>query len=438
MIVKIMNKVLIYSKSNKWFLCILASLIIYTLFFVITSDAPIGVFAPSQEAALYYSIYHNIAQGKLPFINFFIEYPPLSTFFVASPALISRALNPVTFAKWYIALIGAFIGIYLAIYYVSLQKLRFTKKKIIPYLLITYLSIILLAAITFARYDIFPGILTSLSVLAYIFYLKHEQKKFLFIASLLLGLGFSIKLYPAVVLPVFLIIELSKKRYKHIFYILLFFSIPALISLFFVIKGYTNFEKFLSYQGKRDVQLESLYAGVLLGLEKVGLLKNTIAFQNGSLEINTPLAKSIAKVAQPFIVLSCSLVYSLLFFNYKKVKEMSYEKLSEIVVLSAVLVISFFIIFNNVFSPQYLIWVVTFVPLFITISPAKGQRGLQRLSIFYISTIILTFLIFPLTYGKLIDKVWYTVILLILRNTAFLIALYLTTKLFLQKLYTKG
>jgi hypothetical protein len=408
-----------YFYSNYKFLSLLILTGLVTYFFTrfVGQRSDWNLFAPSNEGGLYHGIYENISKGKLVFKDFFIEYPPLSTYFITFPMFLVDGIDRLLFMKLYIVLTGVWLIFYFIFTKNLLEKLSVSKRNVLITLSFTFILFIILSHVTFARYDLFPGILTAIACLSYAYYLKNERNIYLIWASILLALAFSVKIYPIVIAPLIFFIEIFRRRYTKTFLFCAIFALVCSISLIFVLQGRENFNKFLDYQGGRDLQLESSYASIWLAGEKIHLIDSaSIAVQNGALEINNPMAKKIGKFILPAVALILISIYGYLVYILKKYKHLKTSSLIQIFAVGANLTVLVFTIFNKVFSPQYIIWLLTLIPLFSLLSFKFYKKELMALAILSLIISIFTFLIYPVFYGDLIDKEAFAICILLVRN----------------------
>ena len=159
--------------SNYKFILLLLATVVTTFFFTlfVGQRSDWNLFAPSNEGGLYHGIYENISQGKMVFRDFFIEYPPLSTYFITFPIFLDEGINRIDFMKLYIVLTGVWLLGYFIFTKKLLQKLSISQKSILINLSFAFVLFVILSHVTFARYDLFPGILTAIACLAYCYYL---------------------------------------------------------------------------------------------------------------------------------------------------------------------------------------------------------------------------------------------------------------------------
>ena len=381
--------------------------------------ALIGLVGWGWEAHLYYVLYEKIHSGLLPYIDFFIEYPPLAPFFIVFPAGILGGLTEpdfdVLYSFW--TLIVLFGG--LLISFKLILNLGVEKQKALWAVAFTLICSALSFNVMITRFDIFPAMFVTIGLLLYLNYVKNNRKLFLILAIILLTLAACLKIYPLFILPIFAINELVRKKWLSIAISMFVVVAVVSINLPFVLMGQENFEGFLKYQTQRDIQIESVYASGLFVAEKVGLVKNHLDLQNGAFEINNDYAKDLAKTPLPIIVILLTILYAVSFWILQKRSSHS------IIVILSTLAVGIFVVFNKVFSPQYMVWLLLLIPLF-SLTDFRERKKLQKyLLICFFLANFFTLLFFPFAYGALIARDIIPVIYLLIRNVLLVACLFM-------------
>lgn len=419
-LLNIRNKI----KPDFGFISTLFLLALLVIFLILINETPRGVFSSDWESTLYYIFYRNISKGLIVYKDFFAEYPPLAVYVLTFPMSLIKNIPHAVFLELYISNAGIWIGALFSINYIFQKKLHISNELINIFNIITLCLLGVLSYVSFARYDIFPAVLTTLSIVFYILYLNDRPKKYLFLSVALLTLGFSIKIYPILILPVIFLIEIYRKNFKSVILSSLIFIVLSSISLIFVLAGPQRFQEFLKYQSGRDLQIESVAASLMLSSEKAGLIHTTINEQNGAKELNDATSKKIARFSQPAIAFFSLLVYSFIFYKLIiKKKELKSETLALITIISSSILILIFLLFNNVFSPQYLIWFVALLPLYSLIFK-ENRRVVYFVVALSLFAAVCTTIIFPFFYGSLVRKSLFAITILLIRDLS-LVTIYL-------------
>ena len=267
-----------------------------------------------------------------------------------------------------------------------------------------YAVLILLAATVLPlRYDLFPTLLTGLA-----FWLVIRERPGL--AGFCLGLGIAAKLYPVVLWPVLALYYWAGGRLEALRRLTLgcLGALALALAPFAGVRG-PAFSSSLTYHLQRGLEIESVAAGVLLLCDRLGLTTTGWAYNYGAIHLACPWAAGWLK-ALP-IVFACGFGILLVccgrqFREEQRTGGISPQSLAAF--LSAALLV--FILANKVFSPQYIFWLLPFLPL---VRPALRTLG--------VTVFALTFLIFPVTWGLLLQKNFGVILLLNLRNAVALV-----------------
>jgi len=243
-----------------------------------------------------------------------------------------------------------------------------------------------LALILPFRFDIFPVLLSALALLCAL-----ERRPVA--CGWWLGLGIVCKIYPIVFLPIALIYFVRSDRRGagwDAMKLGLMSVVPtAGFLLPYVLLGSTAYLSFLRYHTMRGLQIETLWSGIVMTAHRWGLTDAAVVHNFGAGHIRSPLA-DVLQFAQP-IVAACALmtvvVVAWVQLNGRSsdaVRVRAFVRLSLLIVLT-------FILFNKVFSTQFIIWPVGLVAL----TPLIGRRRLVPVMFF---VIVLTMYGFPINY----------------------------------------
>lgn len=352
------------------------------------------------ELKLYYGYSLQVVQGKLPYRDFPVEYPPLTLL----PMLVPQWLNAVTsyqfggyeffFYAQNILLVGAIGQLILKI--AALQQLPKTKLQIS----MAYgILIVVNSPFIFWRCDIFCAWLT---VWATWLLLTDRPLS----AGAVLGLGTATKLYPALLIPIFALHCLAQRRPAIAIRLMAgFAAVIFLLVLLLSPLGWENLLYFFNYHKLRGLQLESLASGLLILAHILGWTSLNMVVNYGALHLESPVAPPILQ-ALP-LVFALGVLATLVSYCNRIKHHLSANRSfsSRQLTIYILAILSVFILTNKVFSPQYLIWLLPFIPLL----------PFQQVGLFSIVS-ILTFLIYPVFYGFLIEEQIIPILILNCRN----------------------
>ncbi len=290
-----------------------------------------------------------VLHGRIPYRDFYDEYPPGSVPLFALPALIWNAHYVIVFKLLMTACGVGFVVCSTAI----IGRLGLSKLRLAPIVL----APVFMGPVFLNRYDPAPAFLTSLALVAL---LRGRERT----SGALLGVGTALKLYPAVVVPV------AARRVRSYAgaggaYLI---AIAALVLPFFLLApGGVGFS--LWTQLRRHLQTESLGASILLAGSKLGIHhENWIAGKPGSIDLGGSLA-DVVGVLSSLLAVALVLLVAWVFWRGPD------DDARQVTAWAAA--VTAFVVFGKVLSPQYLTWLVPLVPL------AAGRRGRNAAIVFF-------------------------------------------------------
>jgi len=188
-------------------------------------------------------------------------------------------------------------------------------------------------------YDLFPALLTSAAL--YAFLRRRERAPWVFLA-----LAVAAKVYPIVLLPLFLLDTTRVRRA-----LAWFVGVLVLVHLPFVLTGPGGLRFSYWVQLKRGLEVESLAGGFLLVLDRLGLHQVTLRDEApGSRDVVGSLPDALAVLTSLVLVAAVALVVWL------------YVRRRRELLTASAAAVTAFVTFSKVLSPQYVVWLVPLVP----------------------------------------------------------------------------
>ena len=319
-----------------------------------------------------------VEDGRIPYHNFYDEYPPGSVPVFALPAIIWNAHYVLVFKLWMSA---CGVGLVACAAWI-LRRVRLSPLRLVPLVL----APVLMGPVFLNRYDPLTALLTALALVAL---LRGRDRS----TGVLLGVATAMKIYPAVAA----LIAAWRVRDRAGAAIAYLAAGAVLFVPFFVIApGGVGFS--LWTQLRRHLQIETVGSSLLLALDKLGVYNaHWIAGKPGSIALSGTLADVVGTLST---VVSLALV-GLVVWAYRRGRD---DERRLITAFAAAL--AGFTIFAKVLSPQYLTWILPFVPL------AAGRRGVYAAATF-LAALALTQ---PYSYGGDLRSYDWTVWVLLARN----------------------
>jgi hypothetical protein len=330
-----------------------------------------------------YQRYGNaIAGGKVPYRDFEIEYPPGALPVFALPGLAKPGLNQEVstgFRRSFETLMWLCGAAALAAMAVVLRALRRSTANVWAALCFAAIAPLLLGSVILSRFDLWPAAIVTAALAGLV-------SGRLRLGHLLLGLGVTVKLYPAVFVPLGVAFVWKRAGPREALACLgLALGVVAAVFAPFVILSPGGVWQSLSVQLGRPLQVESLGSALLLVGHHVFGLGVTGETSHGSQNLAGDAADWLA-------VVSTVLQVGVLIWVWATFARGRGG--AEALVRSSAAALCAFIAFGKVLSPQFVIWLIAIVPL------VRGRRGFGASALLG-GALALTQIWFPIRYFRL-------------------------------------
>jgi hypothetical protein len=341
------------------------------------------------DTGLYHRYAAALHAGLRPYFDMFVEYPPLAVLLLGLPG---GAGGVGRYTLWFNAAMLAACGA--AAVFTAAAASRIWPDDRRAYV----------AGATFAVAVLFTGSivanrLDAAVTLVFGCFLWFLSARRWTLAAVALAVGFGVKLTPAVLLPLPLLLADAKR--ERLRGGLAFLACAALPFLPFL--GADNLWRFFSYHLERPLQLESLLASPLLVAHLAGFLPANVGSAYGSQFLDAPGAAWLARASGPLALLALAGVYLLI---WRRLAALRADPARVPLAAFAVLLVA--LASSKVLSPQYFIWILPCVALVMPRFPALGGLGLALL--------LLTQIEFPSLYWSLVELQPLPVCLVLARN----------------------
>jgi uncharacterized membrane protein len=301
------------------------------------------------DVGVYERYGERMRSGLIPYGDFYMEYPPLAAPVFAAPT-IGAGASYLRNAKVLQALMAS---LSLVLVVVALALSGATVRHLYLAALAVAVSPILLGRITFTRYDFWPALLT-IAALA----LATANRTRL--GSGVLALGTLAKVYPAVLLPLFLLRADGERKGGWRAALVAFATVMFVVLAPFAVVGAGGLRFTLLAQVERPLQIETLGGSVALVLGRLGTYEPNVVFSYSSHNLVGGLPTALSAVSSLVVVLALGLI----FLAFARTNRSSPDLLT-----AAAAVVCVYVTFGRVLSPQYLIWLIPLVPL------VRGRTG---------------------------------------------------------------
>jgi uncharacterized membrane protein len=294
------------------------------------------------DVVLYDTDATRFLDGSIPYHGFFLEYPPL-----ALAAFVAPKLTGLNYAISFRVLMWLLVAVSLGAVLATLARLQVQPFRMWSAAALIGCSPALVGPILFERFDAWPAALLSVSL----FLLTAERWSS---GAVFLALSVATKLYPIVILPVAAGRALTAAGLRITTRAAAAgVGAAAIVVLPFAAIGPGGLAYSYYVQFKRPLQLESLGASLLLGLDRLGLYETTL--QSGLAKELTGTTADVVAVLSSALQLAAVLVAIWWFWRGPR------DAMSMLTAAAAL--VASFVAFGKVLSPQYVIWLIPLAPL---------------------------------------------------------------------------
>ena len=351
------------------------------------------------DIPLYRTYGERVAHGLVPYRDFPFEYPPGALPALILPALVTDSLSAYRAVfEAELAIVGA-VGVVLA----GEALRRLGRRGMERWLPLAFLAVApaALGGVILTRFDLLPA---TLVVGAVVLLVSGRERA----AAAVVGLGIAVKLYPAVLVPLLAVGAWRRGGRRALASTLGLVAAPVVVAyLPFVVLAPDGVADSFGRQLGRPLQIESLGAGVLLGLHQAFDTTLEWSSGSGSQNLTGTAADAVAVLLSAAQVAAVAAVW----LAYAR-GPVGPERL----VRHAAAAVVAFVAFSKVLSPQFLVWVAFLVPL-VGGARVRAAVGLVALAC------ALTALWFPARYWDLVREFDPLASWLVLARGATLVAL---------------
>ncbi|MGC3997111.1 MAG: glycosyltransferase 87 family protein [Anaeromyxobacter sp.] len=381
-----------------WALGLAAAAVGAGLLLALAASGVAGGFFDVSDVGLYHAYAAAIDAGRRPFLDFPAEYPPLALRLLAAPGHPAAAGD---YARWFAGWMLLSLLAAGALVTAAAGRGARSRRPALVTACAFGLSLPLLGAIVANRFDA----LVALALAGFAWSAAARRWGW---AGAALGLGAAVKLTPAVLLPLALLLAADRRARGRA---LLAFGAAALLP--WLAEGAAAGPALLAlvrFHGARPLQAESVLATPALLAHLAGLWEVHTGSAFGSQFVAAPGAGALARLSGPLALALLALVYGLAWRARARLRAApGGAALAATAALLALLVPA------KVLSPQYLVWLL---PLAAWLAPHA-----PRLAGLLAGVLLLTHLEFPARYWRFVRLEPGPVGLVVARNLALAAAL---------------
>jgi hypothetical protein len=300
-----------------------------------------------RDVHLYGGYADAIFDGRVPYRDFFMEYPPGALAVFLPPRVVGADHYNAAF-KALMALCGIATLLLVAL---LLVRLGASTRRLQAGVFLLAVSPVALGPISLNTYDAWPAFLT---VAALIVLLSGSGSA----AFAVLGLAFAVKVYPLVLVPPALVfLWRTAGRAAAARAVCAFIAVAVAIVVPFLALAPHGLSESFRAQAARGLQVESLGGALLAAGDRLGVYTATIVHHTGravSYELAGTLPDAVAAISSVLQVLAVLGVAWLYARGSDDARRLT---------VSFAAAIAGFLAFTRFFSPQYLVWLLPFAVL---------------------------------------------------------------------------
>jgi Glycosyltransferase family 87 len=340
----------------------------------------LGLYAGHQirDTPVYQQYGQSILEGRVPYRDFDVEYPPAALPAFVLPAIGSPSAHGYR-ARFDLLMLVCGAGA-LAAMAAALGALRADGLRLLFALGFAAVAPVALGPVVLTRYDLWPAALAAAALAA----LCASRDR---LSLALVGVAAAAKVYPVVLAPLF-VAHVWRRRGAREAGVAAGVGVAVVAAIFapFVALSPGGVRHSVVEQITRPLQIESLGAAVLLAAHHLFGLGVHVETSHGSQNLAGSVPDAVG-AAEAWLGLA-GLVALWLWFARR-------PRDTETLVRASAAAVCLFVALGKVLSPQYLIWLIPLVPL------VRGRRGLVAGALLG-AALVLTQLWFPYLYWDLV------------------------------------
>ncbi len=345
-----------------------------------------------SDITVYQAYAQRMANGARPFTpSFEVEYPPLAVPLFRLPG---HASDFAAYEHWFSVDMG--VVTILAAAFTALTACRFWPQGGRAYVaaVLFPVAVALTGAIIVNRYDAAVALLIAVFLL-FLAVRWHTA------AAFVLGMGFALKLTPAAMLPLVLLLVGSPRRW--LWPIVAFLAAATAPFLPYLLTSPHGVWYVFQYYLGRPLQIESVLGTPMLIGQLFGAHWATFGYSHGSQSLVAPGVNVAANLSGGLMLIAVVIVYLLMWRRREHLRaSLPHQALAVLALILALMA------FGKVLSPQYFIWTL---PAWALVAARD-----RVLAVAGGITLLLTQIEFPALYWDLLSMKTAPLIVVISRN----------------------
>jgi len=345
-----------------------------------------------SDIPVYQAYSQRMSDGERPFTTTFrVEYPPLAVPIFRLPG---HAHDPQAYTHWFTIAMGIITLLTAAATTVAAGRYWSRGGRAYVAAVLFPVAVALTGAIVVNRYDMAVALLIAVFILCL-------SARWLTAAAFVLGMGFALKLTPAAMLPLVLLLAGHPRRWA--WPLVAFVAAAVAPFLPYLFSSPNGLWYVFQYHLERPLQIESVLGTPMLFGKLIGVAQAAWGHSHGSHILLARGAGLAATASGGLTLLAVAGVYLLVWRRRARLRAAPPDQ--AIAVLALILAL---MTFGKVLSPQYFIWTL---PAWVLV--AARDRVIVVLGGL---TLLLTGIEFPALYWRMLDMQPESVAVLVARN----------------------
>lgn len=370
---------------------------------------------PSDDVPVFYGNWLSLREGMLPYVDFSFGNPPLSFMFIAIPGALSWDLYSYYCFQAAEMTVLAWLSVYMVMKIsgrLGLDRFRVTAM---------YLLLLLMYSEELVK-KLDMAVALSVLLAVYLFLQRRFPS-----AYFVLIIGAMIKVYPVVLIPVFIMANLSERsdpaRFRNALNGPVLMSGTVAAAFVAMAVSGMSVERIIDVfvqQSGRDFQIESVVGNLLQIFGMLGLYSYEIVSRNFTYNVECAPGDAVSGVwAFVTLVVYLLVLYVIWHFGFGKDMEAGERDATTVRASAAVLLVV--LLTFMVFSTQYMLWIITLLPFVIGLE--RDVRARRILWVIYMMQFaVLLPLMVWLLFG--VGEAFAAVSVLVRNASLFLVLLY--------------
>ena len=348
---------------------------------------------PSDDIPVFYGNWLSLRSGELPYVDFSFGNPPLSLLFIAIPGALSSDLQGYYCLHAAEMMILAWSSVYLVMKIsgrLGLNRFRTTA--------LYFVVLLMYSEEIVKKLDMAVAITVLLAL-----YMFLQRRFTLSYATLIIGA--MIKVYPVVLIPVFIMVNLADRsdprRFRNVAAGLA--VIAAAAAIVFAAMGVCGLSvdrvvDVFTQQAGRDFQIESVMGNILQIFGMLGLYSYELVGRSYTYNVECAPADALSG-CWVIVTVAAYILLMWAVWHFRLRTDTGPADRDRVLVLSSASAVLVVLLTFMIFSTQYMLWIITLLPFVIQgEKDTKKRRILQ--SLYLLQFVILVPLMLWLLFGS--------------------------------------